>query len=149
MHNRGFTLLELVIIIAVLGVLIAVIVPSLARFRQQQALQNSANALVGVLGDARTKTLAAVNDTSYGIKLEASQVTLYTGTTYSSGATSNEVYTFESPVTASWNLDTAGSTISFARLTGAASAHGTIVLSIPSGATKTITITALGTITKQ
>ena len=149
MRTRGFTLLELIVIVAIVGILLAVSIPALSRFRQQQALQHTTEGLLALLADARTKTLAALNDTSYGVYLESTQATLFVGTTYIPNTPTNETYEFETPATATWNLTPSGATISFARLTGSPSSHGTIELSIPSGTTKTITITALGALSKE
>ena len=147
--RTGFTLIELIVVIAIIGVLIGVVVLPLVKFRQQQALQNSTNAIVAVLNDARTKTFAALNNTSYSVYLSSTAATLFTGTTYSSGTSTNEVYTLEFPVTASWSLQGAGNSILFDRLKGTTSQYGTITLSISGGATKTVTITALGTVTRN
>ena len=140
------TLLELVVIVAIVGLLITVVVLPLVRFRQQQALQNSTNAVVAVLNDARTKTLAAVNNTAYSARIESDRIILFTGTTYSSSASTNETILFETPVTGTASFGTTA--VSFARLTGIASTSGIITLSIPNGTTRTITISTSGTITR-
>ncbi|MBP6904563.1 MAG: type II secretion system protein [Candidatus Pacebacteria bacterium] len=146
--QSGVSALELIVVVAVIGLLIAVVVIPLSSFRQQQALQNSTNAVVAVLQDARTKTLAAVGNTAYGVRIESDRIILFTGTTYSSGASTNEAVSLETPVSAAWSLG-GGSTILFARLTGTASASGTITLSLPDGTSRIVTVTSSGTITRN
>ena len=40
-NRKGFTLLELMIVVAIIGILTAIIVPSLLRFREKQRAKNS------------------------------------------------------------------------------------------------------------
>jgi len=148
-HTQGFSLIELVLIVAIIGVLIAVLVPSLVQFRAQQALQHSTNAVVGVLDDARSKTLASINNTSHSVYLTSTSTTLITGTTYDSNAPTNQVYTLDPSVTLSWNLQGAGALISFDRLKGTINQYGTITITSSSGATRTVTVTLLGSIARN
>ena len=150
--QQGATLAETVVIIAIVALLVVVVGLPFLRFRQQQALQNTTNAVIAVLNEARTKTLAAVNNTTYSVRLESDRVILFSGTTYNSADSTNQITIYESPITAQWNLQpTPGTTnvISFTRLTGATTNSGTITLSIPGGATRTVTIDLPGTITRS
>lgn len=149
LSNAGFSLIEIVITIAVISALVAVVGLPLSRFRDSQALQNTTATVAAVLDDARTKTLAALNNTSYGVRLTSVDVTLFAGTTYTAGAAGNDVYVFETPVTASWSVAGAGNTILFDRLKGTTTSYGTITLRIPSGTTRTITISALGAVSRN
>lgn len=147
--HTGFSLIEVLVVIAIVGVIIGIVTLPFMAFRQQQALQNSTNGLVAVLNDARTKTFAALNNTTYSVYLTSSAAILFTGTVYDSAAATNESYTFESPVTASWSLQGGGDTISFDRLKGSTSQYGTISLTLLGGATRTVTINALGTVVRN
>lgn len=147
--HKGLSLIETVVIVAVVVLLIAVVVAPLNTFRKNQALQNSTNAVVAVLNDARTKTLAAVNNTTYSARIESDRIILFTGTTYTSGASTNETVMLETSVTGSWSLQGGGSAVSFTRLTGVTSQYGTITLTSSGGTTRTVTITANGTITRN
>ncbi len=148
-YRRGFTLLEMTIVLAIAVVLITIVTPPFIKFRQQQALQNTTNAIVSVLSDARAKTFAALNNTSYSVKIESNQATLFTGTSYSSSDPTNDVYPFETPTTVTWSLAGGGSVISFDRLKGTTSQYGTITIQLPSGVTRVITITTLGTVARN
>ncbi len=146
----GFSLTELLVVVGVVLLLIAVIVPSLVSFRKQQALQNTTNTVVSLLQEARAKTTASYNSTFYSVVFDTNTATLFTGGTYTPGAAGNKSISFESPVTLqSTSLNVEGSTISFERLKGTATKYGTITVGIPGGATRTITVTQAGVISRD
>ncbi len=148
--SSGFSLLEIVLVVSIIALLAAIVGLPFSKFRQAQALQNSANALVSILGEARTKTLAALDNTSYGVHIQSDQAILFTGTTYSPSASTNMTLLFEEPVTAQTiSLAGGGSEVKFDRLKGTTDQHGTIVIALPNGQTRTITISATGTITRN
>lgn len=147
--QAGMTVIEIGIIIIVIGLILAVVVVPFSTFRQRQALQNSTNAVVAALNEARTRTLASVGNTYYSVRVESSQLIVFSGGSYISGAATNTAIAIESPVTASWSLQGGGSSVSFDRLKGTTSQYGTITLSLPNGSTKTVTVSALGTIVRN
>jgi type II secretion system protein H len=53
----GFTLVEVVVVLAILGIVTAVTVPSLVKLGRQDNLTDSANAVAGVLRNARMAAL--------------------------------------------------------------------------------------------
>lgn len=57
-RQRGFTLIELMIAIAVLAVILTTAVPAMGRFLEQQRLTAKANGLVGHLQFARGKAIS-------------------------------------------------------------------------------------------
>lgn len=57
LRSSGFTLIELMVSIAVLAVLMALAVPSFIEFRQRAALRGATDQLVSVWGDARFEAL--------------------------------------------------------------------------------------------
>ncbi len=148
--ERGASIIEILIVILVLGIIIAITAPSLMSFRKNQSIQNTTNAVVSVLQEARTKTLASYNNAFYSVYFDTESATLFTGAIYSSTDPNNEVILFESPVVLqSTTLVGGGSVVSFDRLKGTTSQSGTIVVGIPGGASKTITINASGVVSRN
>lgn len=148
--SKGFTLIEFLISIAVIGVIIAITVPSLISFRKNQAIQNSTNAVVSLLEEARAKTLASYNNTFYSVKFDSDKATMFTGGTYSSASADNKVLLYEVPVVLQTvSLNGSGSSVSFDRIKGTTSQYGTIILQIPSSSSRTITVSAGGIVSRN
>ena len=147
--QKGFTLIEIIVVISIVLVLIVVTASPLSSFRNKQALQNSTNAVLSVLNDSRAKTFAAVGNTFYSVKLDTDKVTMFLGGSYTEGLATNEILFLEYPVTQSWNLQGSGSVVTFDRLKGSTSQYGTITISLPGGLAKTITISSLGSIVRN
>lgn len=148
--QKGISVLEIVIIIAIVGALAAVITLPFNSFRQNQALQNTTNGVVSLLEQARTQTLAGVGNTNYSVHIESGQAVLFTGNTYTSGASTNVVFSYENPITlGTLSLQGGGSNVTFDRLTGKTSQYGTIQLVLSASRTTTITVSSTGTISRN
>ena len=149
MKNKGFTLVEIIVVVAIVTVLTVVVSVSFSKFRKQQALQNTTNAITSILNEARTKTLSAYGNTYHSVKFESNRVVLFVGGTYDSGVVTNESYYYETPAIVSYSLQGGGSQISFDRLKGTTSQYGTITVSISGIGSYTITVSSVGAIVRS
>ena len=150
MSTKGFTIIELLIVLTILAVLVGVISLPVIRFRREQALQNTTNAVLTVINEARAKTLAGTNNTNYGVRFESDRAILFQGSTYQSTSGTNQIFLYESPVVLGTVALFGGSSeITFDRLRGTTAQHGTLQLQLPSGTTRTITVTANGTVARN
>ena len=146
-NNKGATMVEILISILILGILLTVTFFSLNSFRKAQALAASEGDMISVLEKAHENTLASINSTNYGVHFTSTQMTLFTGSTYASGTSTNVVTTFDSNVTLSGiTLTGGGADVIFDRLVGTTSDYGTLVVSVAgnNSQAKTITITKTG-----
>ncbi len=133
--EHGFTLIELIIVIAILFILIVGLVAAFASFTKGHALSGAAESALSLLEKARSQTLASIGDTQYGARFDASSMTLFAGS-YSGGAPGNVVFPYDSRVTMSnISLSGAGSEVIFKRLSGATDQSGTITFSLPNSPT--------------
>ena len=147
--QKGITVIEILIVIAVIGALIAVIALPFGSFRSRQALENTTALAVSVLTEARARTMAGLGDTNYPVLFEVGQLTLFSGSTYASNHPDNEVFIYEQPVTLqAITVSGGGSKITFDRLKGTTSNSGSVVLTIPSGDIRTLSISSSGSINR-
>ncbi|MBI5400651.1 MAG: prepilin-type N-terminal cleavage/methylation domain-containing protein [Candidatus Yonathbacteria bacterium] len=126
---RGFTVFELLIVVAILGVLLATILPSLLNFRRYSILNTEAQELVTMINRARLLSVSSKNDQRFGMHFEAGKIVIFQGSTYSSGATTNEAHTFDRSLTlSSIVINGGGSELLFEKVTGATSQNATTTL---------------------
>ena len=142
--EHGTTLLEFLVVLAVLAIVVTLLTGALAEFRTTNALIEAKSEIIGILRDTRTRTLASRNNTNYGVHFDLAEnvVVLFEGNTYSAVAPSNEIYRLRSARILAINLGGAVDVV-FERLSGAASANGTVILETTRGSSKTETITIL------
>ena len=150
--TRGFSIIEVLASIAILAVLTAIAIPVLSSFRNQQALKNTAEDILSLLHQADAETNSSLNASSYGVHFTSSSATLFTGTSYTSGATGNKVVSFDPSVTlaaSDISLNGGGSDVIFTRLSGDITQYGTLTIRLASDSTKTkiITIYQTGIVT--
>ncbi len=145
--SRGFTLLELLLVIVIVTVVAALGVFSFTKLNSSQALEKSADLVVSTLNEARALTLSSKGDTQYGVYIEPSQIVLFSGNSYSSSDPANRVNTLHSLVgIQNINLSGGGTSVIFERLTGGTNQAGTLEIFLRSspGTYRTITITGTG-----
>src|SRR3989344_37957 len=148
-YQRGLSIIELLILIAVIGVLTAVIIPQFSKIRENQVLKSGVEDLLSSINNARGKTLSSLNSSEYGVHFESEKVIIFKGKVFSAGATDNETINIVTPASIS-NVTLDGVSgisgdIYFNRLSGIPSDTGTITVSTPSFS-KIITISATGII---
>lgn len=144
----GITFIELLISIAIITVLVILVISGFNSFRESAQLNEAHSTILDMLHDARSRTLSGEKNTQYGMHFETNQAVLFSGASYSSGFASNEPYTLP-PLSRISSINLGGPVdIVFARLTGVASASGTIIIeSTPNPSkTKTITVFSSGNI---
>jgi prepilin-type N-terminal cleavage/methylation domain-containing protein len=153
--QTGFTLVEILVVLAIIALLAGIIMPSLSGFHNQQALRNTTEDMLSLLNEARSDTLGSLNATDYSVLIQSNQATYFIGDTFSSTDPSNKTITFDQAVavspTTGINLNGGGTTVTFDRLTGGTSEYGTIIIGLVSDPTqqKMITISQTGLISSN
>ncbi len=141
--NKGFTLIEILIVIVIIGIISSIVILNLSKFRNEQLLKNTTLDVVSLLSKARQNTLSSVNSINYGVHFDSNQAVLFTGTGYTSNSTTNEPIVFNSRVIIPmpYGLDIGGgSDVIFERLNGE-TIGGTIKIQLTSDSTKQKIIT--------
>jgi len=89
MARHGFTLIELIIVLAVFFVLAVMIAPMLVPTLISRDLEASAALATDALRQAQGNIMTGRNFTRWGVHFQADRFVLFSGATYSAGATDN------------------------------------------------------------
>ena len=146
MYKKGYSALEVVIVIGIVAVVAGVILAPVSGFRAAQDLNNSADRIVAMLSEARSKTVASNSDSRFGVHFEAGSATLFRGDAYSEGDGENVVYLVPDRALVETALQGGASDVLFNRLTGGTQRYGTVTLRSVAdpGDTKAVTINQYG-----
>lgn len=147
--NRGFTILEILMVISILGVLLAMILPSLTSFRQNSILNTETQEMTTLINRARLLSVSSKDDQQFGVHFETGKVVLFVGAIYSAVAPTNEEHVFNSVLTLSpITINGGGAEVLFEKVTGATSQNATTtLLVIGTTASSTVVIRPTGVAT--
>ena len=142
MNQKGFTLLEILMAIAIATIVITIVVFSFSKLNSSQALERTGDLIASVLDEARSLTLSGSEDSQYGVHFEDDQIVLFKGTSYSSGSEDNVVTDLNDFVEiGDIELSGGGDDIIFKRLTGYTDEAGTIEVFVTATPENNLTIT--------
>lgn len=149
--TKGFTLIELIVVIALVGVVSTIIFTSFNALNQRQALDKEVDYIKTLIQKTRLASLNSKNGAMFRVEFASNQLTVA-----ESGTTTVTVYPYSSNISLTTNGLTAvtggaaTTTIFFSKISGLAGARGVLTYSLMSGGsatiTRTITINALGTV---
>ncbi len=145
-QHQGFSIIEILIVLGIMAILTGITFSVFSSVKKAQALEKDRDSIIEVLRQARSQTLSSKNASQYGVHITSSQITLFTGTSYSVGNSSNQDFILQgSDTIVTISLTGGGSDVVFNRLTGETNQNGTITISSPSTSqTKTVTIYKTG-----
>ena len=143
-YRKGITVIELLLVLAVLGIIISVVTPQFSKIKENQVLKSAVGDVISSLNKARSQTLASLNSLQYGVRFEPDKIIIFTGTGFIDETASNEVINIITPATIS-NISLTGGVVNlyFNRLSGSPSVNGTVTIST-TNFNKIITISATG-----
>jgi prepilin-type N-terminal cleavage/methylation domain-containing protein len=78
--NKGFTLVELILVVAIISLLAASSAPFISRFTTVNSLEVAVDNTVGSLRKAQAYAMDGKNDTTWGVCVNSSNIRLYRGT---------------------------------------------------------------------
>lgn len=136
-NKRGFTLIEIIVVIVLMLIIAALVVPPFIDFRRAQLLTGETDNVNSLINLARSHTLAAWQDTNYGIHFDTDAVTIFPGDNYDPNSPDNMTTALVAGVIID-SIDLTGGTteIVFARQTGLPSAAGSITVALSSDSTQ-------------
>lgn len=151
LHNRGISLIEILIIIAIMFVVSFVAMPSLINFQREQSLKNTTENIISFLNKAKSDSSSSLNSNNYGVHFEDNYMVYFSGSTFSESGPDNKMINFESGTSipsGGISLNGGGNDVIFPRLTGDTTGYGTITIQLTAKTThqKIITIGKIGSI---
>lgn len=148
--SSGFTLLEIVIVLAIAVLLTGVVLASFGAYRKSTALSKDTEAVMEILREARSKTVSSKNALSYGVRFTSTSTILFAGTAYAA-STTNVTTPLSQNITLTTTLPAGVFDIVFNRITGETNQNSTISIKLTSDtlSSTTIQVYKTGTIEKQ
>ncbi len=127
------TLIEILIVIAVLGIIFSIALPQFSKMREHQVLKNAVSDIISSLAIARGETLASINSSSYGVHLDPGKTVVFKGESFSENSPENRVTDIVPPANITNvtfdGVSSSSGYIFFDRLSGKPSKTGTITVS--------------------
>ncbi len=140
-YTHGFTILEILIVISILGLLMAVTVPSFLTFKRNSLLNTETQEILTIVNRARLSSMSSRGDLQYGVHFEATRIVLFQGGTYSEGASTNEVHIFNHALTLNpITINGGGSDVLFLKFMGTTNQNATTTLRVVGSTTASSTI---------
>ena len=92
--KKSFTLIELILVIAILGILAGLGLPFLITFKTNQDLDNTSEELVSALRKAQTRAISSEKDSSWGVNFSQPYRYILFREKFSLHDPENEVYEY-------------------------------------------------------
>jgi len=141
--SAGYTIIELLIVFSILGLVIALSENSLHLFVSQIGIQDTSTSYVQSLRRARSLATTGRGDTSWGVRIATSTITVFKGASYAARDTAYD----ESFQTGVSYTVSGVSEVVFARFTGIPNTTGTTTITVSGTTPKDVHINAKGTVT--
>ncbi|MFA5651767.1 MAG: prepilin-type N-terminal cleavage/methylation domain-containing protein [Candidatus Paceibacterota bacterium] len=134
-YNQGFSILELVIVLAVISILVSMIVPSFGKVGGSEALDTTTVSIIAVLNEAKSQAVSSQNATSSGVRIFNNKLVSFKG----NYGNLNKETSLSNLIGISTSTGL-GADIIFSNVTGESNASGTITITVLREPTKTNTI---------
>lgn len=140
MNQRGFTLLELLLSVAILTLLTGLSLPVYESFVRRNDLDLTVQSAVGSIRRAETYARANNGDSTWGVRFLPTGVTLFKGATYATrDSTLDETISLPGTVTLSGLSE-----VVFSKLNATPSTTGSVIFSSTANDTRTVVVNAEG-----
>lgn len=148
-YSKGISIIEVLTVIAILGILTAISLPVFRSLANSQSLDKEASIVVSFVNKSRDNAINSLDFLQHGVSFASSTVTIFYGNNPATSATST-TYTLESQNTI-WNVNFANgqSYLYFDKLTGKPNTSGTLKVKHGGQTEKIITIYATGLVEVQ
>lgn len=141
MNNQGFSLIEMLLSVTIIGVLAGLSLPIYGSFQNRNDLDITAESTANALRRAQTYARGSKDDSQWGVEVQSTAITLFKGTSFASRDT-----TYDETITVASTVGVSGSLteVLFSKLSGAPSTTGDITLTAITNDVRTVSINAKG-----
>jgi prepilin-type N-terminal cleavage/methylation domain-containing protein len=140
-QNKGLTLIEIIVVIAIFAILFAIGVAAMITSRNSASVTTTADAIAAKLEEQKLQAITGKNSLPYGVKFNSTSYVSFSGSPYNPADTNNKTIPVSGDITLTNTIPGTDDAIIFARMTGTASATGTITVSKGTTSTLKATIT--------
>ena len=141
MTQRGFTIIEMLLVVAVMMIITVVAAPLYSNLNNGNQLDAASNILVQDLYQAQTFSRNRSRDTNWGVAVNGQVITLFSGTSYATRDPASDVnYTVPSAIQLSGTTQ-----IIYSKLYGLPTSTGSFGLTA-NGKTVNVTVNSKGTV---
>lgn len=146
---RGFTLIELILVIAIISALAVLSVPVLGNFSGRTQIDSTTNEIVSALRFAEQKAMAVENDSQFGVYFDDAnnKFYLFRGTSYTDFPSERIEYVYSDSITVTQSF--VDNDVDFNKLYGTTSDTGNITVTNNIGGSRTVNVSALGKIERN
>lgn len=141
--NSGFSLFELLVVMALISILGALSSPFLSRFFSRNILEDSSQKFVKTLRKAQNYAFAGKEGSTWGVHYSRGEVILFKGSFYGQDHTFDETYDLPSSINVSGWSD-----VIFSKIRGQPSTELTLIITANTGS-NTITLNQEGMVDVQ
>lgn len=141
---RGITLIELLIVIALVLIVSAMGPIFYSRFLLQNAVEDTANQISGSLRKAQTYAMMGKQGSAWSLNYSSNTLTLYKGTNFALRDSS-----FDEKFDINPNVTISGTDISFAKVTGLPTPSSATITITSGNNSKTLTVNNQGVVSRQ
>ena len=140
--REGFSLVEIIVAVAVLAVIAALTANAFSSFYKNMALNSAVEQAISVLQEARSNTLSGKDSSQWGVHFEISRLAFFKGTSFTEPNPNNRDYQLSYSVEIyGISLNGGGPNVIFQKLTGKTNEYGAVSFRLKSDVSKTKTIT--------
>jgi GxxExxY protein len=138
---RGFTIIELLIVIAIVAIIGGTTIPLGANFLVRSHVENKTNELVSSLRTAQLNTISGKEDSQWGVNITSTQIILFAGASYAArDSTFDQIFSIPGSVTITTDE------IIFSKLTGDPDATASLTVSAGGAGNSTVSVNEVGTV---
>ncbi|MEK7130831.1 MAG: type II secretion system protein, partial [Patescibacteria group bacterium] len=140
-NKQGFSLIEIIAVVAIGLILISVVLFSFSSFRNSKIIEVSADQVLSVINEARVKAVSSEDYSRFGVHLEIGRVVFFKGDIFTEPNLSN-IETALSPLVeiSDISLNGGGADVVFQKLTGKTGNYGSLRIRLKSDNSKYKTI---------